>query len=462
MRKSLYILFFCVLTIYGMISCSDDNPTGGSISPIQIEIVKDSSFVVTGESIENPKVQSRTITQLLGIIKAKNFGELSSDIVTQFMPSFKLDTVGVYTHNIDSLRLTLRIPKGGFTGDSIVPMKLNVYRLNKQLPSPIYSDFNPGDYYSKSEFLGSTTYSTTNLGRSDSIKKLKYYQVDVMMPRQLGVEIYQEYKKNPDAFYDPSNFAKFFPGVYITTSYGSGRVVNIENTEMTLFYRQVLKVGDKDTTYLREGTYMAVTPEIITNNNIKINVDQSVSQRIRNGEVIIQAPAAYEAKVQFPIQELIDKFQKAEENGNLAILNNLYFEVPTIEISNDYGIDPPKYLLLVKASEKDEFFLKNKTPDNKTSFYAVYDSKKKMYIFSDMREYMYDIIHNKGAVAPETDKVFTLTPVDITIEESTTGTSSGTITNVAPYVSGPAIVRLDFTKAKIRLTYSRQTLKGNK
>ena len=189
MRKSLYILFFCVLTIYGMSSCSDDNPTGGSISPIQIEIVKDSSFVVTGESIENPKVQSRTITQLLGIIKAKNFGELSSDIVTQFMPSFKLDTVGVYTGNIDSLRLTLRIPKGGFTGDSIVPMKLNVYRLNKQLPSPIYSDFNPADYYSKSEFLGSTTYSTTNLGRNDSIKKLKYYQVDVMMPRQLGVEI---------------------------------------------------------------------------------------------------------------------------------------------------------------------------------------------------------------------------------------------------------------------------------
>lgn len=462
MRKSLYILFFCVLTIYGMISCSDDNPTGGSISPIEIEIVKDSSFVVTATSVENPKIQSRTITQLLGIIKAKNFGELSSDIVTQFMPSFKLDTVGVSADNIDSLKLILRLPKDGYTGDSIVPMKLNVYKLNKQLPSPIYSDFNPADYYSKSDFLGSTTYSATNLGRNDSINKLKYFQIDVTMPKQLGVEIYQEYKKNPDAFYDPANFAKFFPGVYITTSYGSGRVINIENTEMTLYYRQIAKVGEKDTTYLRNGTYLAVTPEIVTNNNIKIHIDKSVSERVQNGEVIIQAPAAYEAKVQFPIQELIDKYQQAQQNGNLAILNNLYFEVPSIKISNDYDIQPPKYLLLVKASEKDEFFLKNKTPDNKTSFYAMYDNTKKMYIFSDMREYMDDIIRNKGGIAPETDKIFALTPVDITIEKPTSGTSSGTITNVSPYVSGPSIVRLDFTKAKVRLTYSRQTLKGNK
>lgn len=460
MKKSLYILFFCILAIYGMVSCSDDNPTGGSISAVQIEVVKDSSFVVTGSSAANPKIQSRTIIQLLGVIKAKNFGELSSDIVTQFMPSFQLETTGVDADNIDSLKLTLRMPKNGFTGDSVVPMKLNVYKLNRQLPSPIYSDFNPQDYYSESDLLGSTTYSATNLGRNDSIKKLKYFQIDVTMPRQLGVQIYQEYKKNPDAFYDPDNFAKFFPGVYITNSYGSGRIINIENTEMTLYYRQILNIGGKDTTFLRKGTYLAVTPEIISNNNIQIDIDRSISERVQNGEVIIQAPAAYEAKLQFPIQQLIDKFKESEENGNLAILNNLYFEVPAIEISNDYGIKPPPYLLLVKAAEKDEFFLKNKTPDNKTSFYAVYDKKKKMYIFSDMREYMYDIIRNKGGIAPETDKEFILTPVGITIEQSATGTAGNIITNVAPYVSGPAIVRIDFTKAKVRLTYSRQALKG--
>ena len=44
--------------------------------------------------------------------------------------------------NIDSLKLLMFVPKGSLVGDSLAPMGLEVYRLNKQLTAPIFSNFN--------------------------------------------------------------------------------------------------------------------------------------------------------------------------------------------------------------------------------------------------------------------------------------------------------------------------------
>lgn len=453
MKKTFNFLLLCVALAWGMISCND-NPTGSSISQTEIEIVMDSSFTVTGTSVENYKIASRTLTQLLGVIEAENYGTLRSDVVTQFMPSFKLDTVGVTAADIDSVKLIFKTPKGGFTGDSIVPMRLNVYRLTKQLPNTISSDFNPAEYYSKDNIFGSQIYSASLLGYNDSIAKLPYKEVKVKIPKSFGVELFTEYKNRPETFATPEAFAKFFPGVYITTSYGSGRVMNIENTEMDIYYRKKMKVGEKDTTYNMTGTYLAVSPEVITNNNINLNIASSIKQLIENHEAIIQAPAGYDVKMRFPIQDIIDKFKS--ENKNIAIVNNLYFEIPISVIANTYEINPPPYLLLVKSSEKDEFFAKSKITDNKTSFHAVYNKATKSYIFSDMRDYMLDIIKNKNGIATEEDINMTLTPVAITTEANQSTGTQAVITSIVPYIAAPAIVRLDFIKAKIRLIYSKQ------
>ena len=115
----------------------------------------DSSFTVSGRSITVDRVQSRTITQLIGLINAKGFGELESEVVCQFMPAASLVTEGVTADDIDSLKLVLLTSKTGFVGDSLAPMGLEVFRLNRQLPSPIYSDLNPTEYYDPSAIIGS-------------------------------------------------------------------------------------------------------------------------------------------------------------------------------------------------------------------------------------------------------------------------------------------------------------------
>lgn len=76
----------------------------------------------------------RSLTHLLGAINVKEYGTLESDFVTEFMPSSEIDTVGVGLNDIDSVRLLLKVPMGQYVGDSIVPMKVDVFKA-PQKPS---------------------------------------------------------------------------------------------------------------------------------------------------------------------------------------------------------------------------------------------------------------------------------------------------------------------------------------
>lgn len=457
MKRTFYLVLGSIAIALGLVAC-EDGSTGSILSQSQVDVVMDSSFTVTGQTILNEKIQSRTTNQLLGIIKADNYGELSSDFVTQFMPSVQLDTTGVTVNSIDSVKLVLRIPNGGYVGDSITPMRLSVYKLNKQLASPIYSNLNPSEYYSKSDLMGSTSYTASAIMQNDTIKGYSYREVNVTMPLSFGRNFFTEFKNNPSTFATPTSFAKYFPGVYVTTTYGNGRVMHIENTVMKFYYRKTMPIAGttRDTTYYVNTDYLASTPEVINNNNIKLNISKSIKTEIDNGATIIQAPAGLDVTLEFPVQALIDKYKQTIGN-NLGVINNVYFEIPAESFDTKYNIDPPQYLLLVKASEKEKFFANNSITNNVSSYYASYSANTKSYIFSDLRSYLLDIINEKNGIATPEDSKLVLTPVSISTETNQS-TGSTTITNIAPFIDAPAIAKLDLKKAKIRITFSKQSL----
>ena len=166
--KKLALLSAGVIATLSVISCDESTSTaGGSLVEDEVEIVIDSNFTVSGRPVSNDLVQSRTVLQLLGNLDAKGYGNLRSDIVCQYMPSSYVDTFYVKPDYIDSVKLVLSMYKDGFAGDSVVPMGLTVYELNKQLPSPIYSDFTPDGYYDPSAPIGSTSYSALIDGAED-------------------------------------------------------------------------------------------------------------------------------------------------------------------------------------------------------------------------------------------------------------------------------------------------------
>jgi hypothetical protein len=271
------------------------------------------------------------------------------------------------------------------------------------------------------------------------------------------------YKSNPEKFASPKAFADVFPGIYITNSYGSGHVLNIKATEFDVYYHKHTWQGDTvEVDSARAQTYLASTPEVISNNIIRYDIDDAVTDMVNNGEAIIAAPAGYEVQVRLPIQEIIDRFQ-ANVGTNQAIINTLSLTLPTSVPATEYNIKPPTYLLMVRTSKKDNFINGDSLVNNKDSFYAVYESYSKEYQFTGLRDYIINIINNQGGIATEDDCNFTITPVDVTYYTYPSSysyyygsSSSTTVTKISPMVSRPAIVRLLLDQAKTKITYSKQ------
>ncbi len=475
MRKFIYVLMLTIAVAMGFNSCSDDT-IGTSISDIHSALIEDSSFVFTGKSVRSTHLRSRSSIQLLGNVNAEGYGTLTSDVVAQFMPTTTIDTVGVHggTEWIDSCFITMRVATGDVTGDTLAPMRMDVYKLNQQLPVPIYSDFNPSGYYNTGDLMGSITYSANEMNRkttynSSGTASITYYEVNVPIPVSYARDIFMKYKTDPATFSTPKAFAEYFPGIYITNSYGQGHVMNFYDIEFVTYYRKYEKLTETtDTIYpAKSQSYMAVTPEVVYNNNITLDVDDQVEDMVANGDAIVMGPAGYEVRADFPIQEIIDKFKAGTQDG-LGVINSLALEIPAEKVVNRYDIAPPKYLLMVKESYRDEFFEKDTLTNNKDAFYAEYSADDDSYLFTGLRSYVLDIINNKGGVAPESDTKFVIMPIDVTTYTNATTSSyyyyysssanTEVVTKIAPAVSRPCIARLKLNKAKLTLVYSKQSL----
>ena len=94
--------------------------------------------------------------------------------MSQFLPSTELDTANFAPADVDSLILTLRYAYDSFIGDSVAPMGVKVYALDKQLPAKIASNFDPKGYYNPQTPLASTIFNATSMG-SDSIAAIAIY-----------------------------------------------------------------------------------------------------------------------------------------------------------------------------------------------------------------------------------------------------------------------------------------------
>jgi hypothetical protein len=466
--KQFIIVLWAMLALLSMGACTDET-IGVSITDGMSSVIEDSSFVLTGHSVLNDRVLMRTSTKMLGALHADGFGTISAEAVTMWMPAVSIDTTGVKAEWIDSCRLKLRMPyRNGFTGDSLAPMRLSVYRLNKALPTPIYSDFDPTDYYDSDDLLATESYSPTSgwleIGSSyvtGSMVNDTVRVISVPMPVELGRELFSTYVADPSKFSTPKAFADIFPGIYIANSYGSGHVLNIKATELDVYYRKLDKKDDgTDTIYPAQvQSYLASTPEVVSNNIIHFNMDDAITSMVNSGEALIVAPAGYEVQVRFPIQDIIDKYQ-ANIGTSQSVINELSLELPVSVPLTQYDIQPPTHLLMVKTSKKDQFINGDSLTNNKDSFYATYDATTRTYAFTGLRNYILNILNNQGGIATDDDFNFTITPVDVTNYTYSSsyyyGGSTTVVTKISPMVSRPAIARLLLDKAKIKITYSKQ------
>lgn len=449
-------------------SCQSDSVSladpGASLVSNNVEVLVDSTFTITTSTIESGPIQSRTTTQLLGAIHAKEFGTLRSDFVAQMFPSNDIETEDITP---DSLKLQLVFEKGAFVGDSLAPIGVEVYPLVKQLPSPIYSNYNPEaeQAYDASRQLGSSTFTAVGISANDTVAANPYRFAYVPMPNVLMYEILDKYKSDPALFNDPYSFQDFFPGVYVRHSFGSGRVTRISSCRMVFYYHKTYKVTNSegvetDSISKLYNYFMAMAPELVSNTSINYQIAPDLAAMKNAGKSIVAAPGGYDVKLTFPIEAIINKIKSSDKDA-MSVINTLSFSIPAAEIKSDHGINPPEYLLMVLSNKKDEFFAKNQIPDNKTSFVATYNPTTKTYSFGDLREYLVEMMDKEDPLTAD-DFTFTLTPVSMVMENSQSsyyyGVSSSVLSGISPMIAMPAMVELLPDKAKIKLTFSRQSL----
>lgn len=297
---------------------------------------------------------------------------------------------------------------------------------------------------------------------SDSLEALDYRTIDVMLPVALAKRLYKTYRENPSTFSTPEKFNNVFKGLYIKNTFGSGRMVHVAQTVMRLYFRKHAKVEKdgvmRDTIYKGTANYFAVTPEVVTNNNINLDIASKIRERIDKGEKIILAPTGVDVSFEFPVKDIIDKYKA--ECGPLSVVNSVTMSIPADPIDNTFGINPPSDVLLILSKDKDKFFAENSLTDNVTSFTATYNSATNSYYFADVRGYVMKMLEKEN-LTPE-DYTFTITPVTINYEQLSqssyyyyTGATSSIVSSIVPYVAQPCMAQIHFKDAKIELTYSK-------
>lgn len=476
--KKLPLYIASALTLMaGFAACdnTDDLTMPGSVLiQDQFSVVVTDTFTINATSVLNPRVQSRTTTQLLGAIEAPAYGILRADYVAQLFPSNNIDTAGV---TIDSIKLQLVFDKGGFVGDSLAPIGFKVYPLADTLPYPIYSNFPEGTRFSSTDFYvqnpdadachGIGMFTAAGVGISDASAGSSYRFAYASLPNSFGQKILDAYK-DPSTRYlfnNPDEFAaKLFPGVYVKATFGSGRVTRITDTRLMMYYTKRGLVENSDGVLVDSirhlyGYIMSTAPEVVANTNIDLQMSADVTAMANDGRAVIVSPAGRDVELTFPISNVIDAYNKAT-GTSLSLINTMTFSIPCDSIANGRGITPPTYLLMVLSKDKDKFFAANKLPDDVTSFVATFNSNTMTYDFGNMRDYLMEMI-SRGNLSPE-DYTFTLTPVSMVMENSSSyysSAASSTLSGMSPMVAMPSMAELLPKKAKVTLTFSEQNLK---
>ncbi|MCM1006171.1 MAG: DUF4270 domain-containing protein [Prevotella sp.] len=451
----------------GLPSCDDDaNNIGGSIAKGEVTIIVDSTFTVTGRCVRNEQIDSRNEDLLIGRLYVEDYGELNASFAGRLMPASTLaipDSIPL--DDISGMSLRFSFKTDGFTGDTLAPQQLSVYSLTKQLPSGIDNTFNPDGYYDESSPLGSASYTASTLGLNASKDKVGY--VSVPLDKSFARKIVEQYRKDPAVFQWPETFAKYFPGIYVKSTFGRGLVLNFTNTEFLTFWTRKIKVNKiengvgvvRDSLLTDTTSLFAISPEVLSANLLRFTPAESIKERVNRGEYVIQSPAGYNIEIDFPAQSIIDRY--ASDNFNLAVINSLTFSLPVTTPSNTYGITPPPYMLMIKTSKMKDFFIQNKVPTNDDTdvFWASYNSETGEYVFNNMRPYLMALIKSGGKVSDE-DSKFTIVPVNITTENTGyTGNQKTVVTKCEQYIAHPSLCIADLSRSKVKFTYSRQVIR---
>ncbi|MDR2921440.1 MAG: DUF4270 domain-containing protein [Tannerella sp.] len=342
--------------------CSDDyNMVGAGIQPDGdfITIFSD-TFQIKASTIKIDSIYAKTTESLLGEIYDPLYGHLKADYLCQFYceEGFKFKQTP-NDGKIDSMSLYIYYK---YTGDPQASLQLNVYPANKPLDKIYYSNVNPEEYADMQNLLASAVHTPLS---GDTTETTGEYLLQVRLPVELGQKIYEETINNPSSFANQDAFNQFFPGIYVTTGYGSGCILEIQQTGMSIAYDYMLKSssGALDSVVTTYEHFIA-TKEIIQLNRMdSYNDEQLLTEN--DDYTYLKTPAGIYTRLVVPTKDI-------KEIADGRMYNSLYLNLKYMPQEEwMYSLAPSPQLLLIPEDSLDVFFKENYTENNINSYLSV-------------------------------------------------------------------------------------------
>ena len=297
--------------------CSDDlNLVGSTIQPDGDKMpVYVDTFQMQATTLLMDSVYARTTNGLLGEFYDPLYGNVKSDYICQFYcpDDFKFKHEPI-NGQIDSIDFKIMYQNGAWVGDSLAPMRAQIYLVDKELERDFYTNFDPLEYCDMQNSLGMQTYTAYDNSVPDSIRNAidsngdRTYipTVTIRMPKEFGQKFYDESIKNPSTFSSQENFNKFFPGLYITNTYGSGNILQITYSTFSIYYKYNLKgsQGQDSTAYSNET--FNVTKEVLQLNRFK-NTDLTSLLEENDSIAYLKTPAGVYTQLTIPAQDIVER-----------------------------------------------------------------------------------------------------------------------------------------------------------
>lgn len=455
MKIKLFILGLS-LGISILSGCNDElTQVGTGIQPENDRpLVYADTFYMKAKTMRTDSVYARTIYGSLGEIYDPLYGNLKSDFMCQFYcpEDFRFKETP-YNGKIDSVEFTIYYNRS-WTGDSLTPMRAQLYEVTTPLTRDFYTNINPEKYCNMQKSLGMQTYTARDLSVSDSLwnatttsNSQTVYSYDprltIRMPQEIGQRFYEATINTPEVFKNQNTFNEFFPGIYVTNTYGTGNILNIDGTQMNIFYKYVMKGSAGQDSIVQTAEVFSATSEIIQLNRFK-NTDMSHLLEPNDSIAYLKSPAGVYTQLTIPAQDIAPIIKG-------RIVSNFSLSLKALPQEDwKYAFAAPTNILILPKDSTDAFFKSNSVENNITSYLGTYNTSTRTYTFGNIARLLKTHIEN----SPDEDLVINVLPVERRIGKTTNyyGQTSDYTVAIENYLKPSGVkLRIDKDAMEVRV-----------
>ena len=423
-------IVFCILSSVIFFACNDTiGRVGLGIQPDEDKItVFDTTFNFDARTIAVDSIYAKTPNGLLGEFYDPSYGSIKSSFICQYYPSIGfqyLDSIVGDELNhpkIDSVRLNLYY--SSFIGDSLAPMEVTVYPVIKPLTDNYYTNANPSDYCDLNNPIAKYAYTARNLNLSDSLIKANIangaytYYLSIPLPVKFGQDYLDKILNGELTTVD--EFLNYFPGTYITTTFGTGSMLPIDMAAIKLYYSEITSTlidsnGNDSTGIVANAAVFTVTKEVIQLNKFESKNPAFLTEDSPD-KTYLKTPAGVYTELTIPIKEIVKAIGKKKFNSVSFSLKaypkddwTYSLPFPGVPVTSSYttssGYQPK--LLLIQPDSVADFFETKKVADGQTSFTTQFNATTYTYDFNNIA----NLIQNAIDKAPDQDLKLWVIPV---------------------------------------------------